>query len=38
MYPVVQKIKNKDKETSKSKKMKKKYLYASGLDPTSFEC
>ena len=39
MYPVVRKIKNKDKETSKSKKkMKKKYLNATGLEPTSSEC
>ena len=36
---VVHKIKNKDKGTSKSKKMnKKKYLNATGLEPTSFEC
>ena len=34
MYPVVNKIKNKDKETSKSKiKMKKKTLNATGLEP-----
>ena len=39
MYPAVYKIKNKDKETSESKKNKKiKYLNASGLEPTSFEC
>ena len=38
MYPAVHKIKNKDKETSKSKKMKIKYLNASGLEPTSFKC
>ena len=39
MYPVVHKIKNKDKETSKSQKKKneKKYLSATGLEPTSFE-
>ena len=37
MYPVVHKIKKiKDKETSKSKKNgKKKYLNATGLEPTS---
>ena len=33
MYPVVHKIKNKDKETSKSEKMDKKYLNATGLNP-----
>ena len=39
MYPVVHKIKNKDKETSKlKKKIEKKYLNATGLEPTSFEC
>ena len=38
MYPVVHKIKNKDNETSKPKKMKKKYLNATGLEPTSIEC
>ena len=38
MYPVVHKIKNKDKETSKSKKMNKKYFNATGLEPTSFDC
>ena len=38
MYPVVRKIKNKDKETSKSKKKMKKYLNATGLEPTSIEC
>ena len=38
MYPVVHKIKNKDKETSKSKKKWKKNLNATGLEPTSFEC
>ena len=38
MYPVVHKIKNKDKETSKSKKNEKKYWNANGLEPTSFEC
>ena len=38
MYPVVHKIKNIDKETSKSKKNeKKKYLNATGLEPTSFD-
>ena len=35
MYPVVHKINNKDKETSKSKK---KYLNATGLETTIFEC
>ena len=34
---IVHKIKNKDKETCKSKK-KKKYLNSTGLEPTSFEC
>ena len=40
MYPIVHKIKNKDKETGKlKKKMKKKiYLHATVLEPTSFEC
>ena len=39
MYPVVHKIKKKDKETRKSKKkMNKKYLNATGLEPTSVEC
>ena len=38
MYPVVHKIKNKDKETSKSKNKWKKYLNATGLEPTSSEC
>ena len=38
MFPVEYKIKNKDKETSKSKiKWKKKYLNATGLEPTSFD-
>ena len=39
MYPVVHKIKNKDKEISKlKKKKKKKNLNATGLEPTSSEC
>ena len=38
MYPVVHKIKNKDKETSKSKKNEQNYLNATWLEPTSFEC
>ena len=38
MYPVVPKIKNKDKETIKAKQMNKKYSNATGLEPTSFEC
>ena len=37
MYSFVHKIKNNDKETSKSKKKWKKYLNATGLEPTSFE-
>ena len=38
MYSVVHKIKNKDKETSKSKKNENNYLNATGLEPTYFEC
>ena len=39
MYSVVHEIRNKDKETSESeKKNKKKYLNATGLELTSFEC
>ena len=38
MYPVVHKIKKKDKETCKAKKNEQKYLNATRLEPTSFEC
>ena len=39
MYPVVHKIKKKDKETCKAKKKnEQKYLNATRLEPTSFEC